>query len=154
MKRELHRQAMAKLDINYLRSVGFITEGEPDLHEKQRKMVLKNFWHGTPQRKQVERMIRRVPDENFEVLMTQLDSMPGALRKIIKEKLVYLPKNRGGRPSEFPLDVRRRAIRDLGLEYSRCDSFKEAVELVAGRYEMTHDYLRRLFKNRKRLRQK
>lgn len=153
MKPELQRQVIAKLDAMYVRSVGLLSQGEAGFTEKQAKMAKKHFWINSPQRKQYERAIRALPDTDFEEVMANLDNFPGFFRKLVNENIVYISRNRGGRPPGAPLEVRRRAVQDLGVEYARCDTFKEAVDLVASRYNMTPDYLRKVWKNRRRLKE-
>src|SRR5271157_2396761 len=114
MKPELHRQVMAKLDAMYVRVVGLMSQGEAGFNEKQAKMAKRHFWSKAPQRKQFEKAIQALPDSEFEVLMANLDAFPGFFRKMFKENIVYVPKSRGGRPPGAPLDIRRRAVQDLG----------------------------------------
>lgn len=98
--------------------------------------------------------LKNEPDDKVESLLAELDSMqPDELmRTVFKVGLARLPKKHGGRPGVFSLEVRRRAVQDVGNEYSRCDSFSEAIDVVAARYGMDPKYLRRVWKNRKRLR--
>jgi hypothetical protein len=151
---ELRRKAMAKIEAAFLQGVAFLSVGETYFSEKRKTIIQKGFWRNSPQRKQYESALRRVPDKEFEGIMTKLDSMPNDLHKAIKDSLRYMPKNRGGRPPAFSLEIRKRAIQDVGHEYPRCDSFAEAVDVVAARYGMTAEYLRKVWKNRKRLRQR
>lgn len=101
-----------------------------------------------------EARLKDVPDEKFEALMAGFDSMQAdeLMRGVFKRGLNRLPKKRGGRPGTFSLEVRQRAVQDIGHEYPRCDSFADAIALVANRYGMTTEYLRKVWKNRKRLR--
>jgi hypothetical protein len=94
------------------------------------------------------------PDDKFEAALAELESMPPdeLMRLVFKVGLARLPKKHGGRPGTFSLEVRRRAVQDVGNEYSRCDSFSDAIDVVAARYGMESKYLRRVWKNRKRLR--
>ena len=102
----------------------------------------------------LEAQLQREPDKRFETIMANLDGLsPDTFRKTLKAFVTLMPKNRGGRPATFSLDIRRRAVQDIGHEYPRCDSLAEAIELVAARYGMTTEYLRKVWKNRKRLRQ-
>jgi len=98
--------------------------------------------------------LKHEPDDKLEAVLAELDSMQAdeLMRKVFKLGLAQLPKKRGGRPGTFSLDVRQKAIQDVGNEYSRCDSFSEAIDVVAARYGMTPEYLCKLWKNRKRLR--
>jgi len=105
--------------------------------------------------KGLEIPLRRAPDKEFETMMANLDELdPERMSKGLRNLLVHLPKNRGGRPPTFSLDIRRRAVQDIGHEYPNRDSLSEAIEVVAGRYGMTPEYLRKVWKNRKRLRQR
>lgn len=151
MRPELFRKAMAKVDSVFSQVADPLTVGNTDLSEKRKKSVEKGFWTKSPQRMRWERIIRETPDKKFEELMSSLDGIPAQIHKAFKEAAANTPKDRGGRPPHFPLKVRRQAIQDLGPEYSRWSSFTEAVEIVAKRYGMETDYLRRLWKNRKRL---
>lgn len=101
-----------------------------------------------------EAKLKHVSDDKFEALMAQLDSMEPVelMRTVLNTSLSQLPKKRGGRPGTFSLDIRRRAVQDIGNEYPRCDSFSEAINVVAARYGMPPEYLRKVWKNRKRLR--
>jgi hypothetical protein len=101
-----------------------------------------------------EAKLKHEPDDRFEALVAHLDSMqPDELmRTVFKTGLAHLPKKHGGRPGTFSLDVRRRAVDDVGHEYSRCDNFSEAIDVVAARHGMDSKYLRRVWKNRKRMR--
>lgn len=103
----------------------------------------------------LEAYLKRVPDDRFEAAMAQLDSMgPFEMMRIgFKKGLSLLPKKRGGRPGMFPLDVRRRAIQDIGPEYARHPRLADAIEVVAARYGMPKKYLRKVWKNRERLKQ-
>jgi hypothetical protein len=101
-----------------------------------------------------EASLKPLPDDRFEAVMAELDSKAPVdlMRRAFTTGLGHLPKKRGGRPGMFSLDVRQRAIQDIGHEYPRCDSLADAIELVAGRYGMSTEYLRKVWKNRKRLR--
>jgi len=103
-----------------------------------------------------EAKLKHVPDNKFEAVMAEIVSMqPDELmRTVLKSGLARLPKKRGGRPPTFSLDVRRKAIQDTGIEYARRDRLADAVEVVAARYGMPTEYLRKVWKNRKRLRQR
>ena len=103
-----------------------------------------------------EAKLKHEPDDRFEALMAQLDSMEPVelMRTVMSTGLAKLPKKRGGRPARFSLDVRRRAIQDTGHEYARRDRLADAIEVVAARYEMPTEYLRKVWKNRQRLRQR
>jgi hypothetical protein len=98
--------------------------------------------------------LKNEPDDKIEALFAELDSMQPneVMHTVFKVGLASLPKKHGGRPGTFALEVRRRAVDDVSHEYSRCDSFSEAIDVVAARYGMEHKYLRRVWKNRKRLR--
>jgi hypothetical protein len=102
----------------------------------------------------MEAYLEKVPDDKFEAVMAVLDSTHPAelMRGVFKTGLDRLPKKRGGRPAMFSLDVRRRAVQDIGNELPRCDRLSDAVKVVAARYGMPTEYLRKLWKNRKRLR--
>jgi len=103
----------------------------------------------------LEAKLRRMPDKQFETAMANLDFLaPERLSKSLRAALVHMPKNRGGRPPAFSLEVRRRAVQDIGHEYPNCDSLGESIEVVAERYGMTPEYLGKVWKNRKRLRQR
>jgi len=158
--------------------------GKVRVRKELRQKLVEKFWDvierlaahmlpGNPKEKEVwSRMIRNgpaknvipafvarlkhEPDDKVAALLAELDSMqPDELmRTVFKVGLAHLPKKHGGRPGTFSLDVRRRAVDDVGHEYSRCDSFSEAIDVVAARYGMESKYLRRVWKNRKRLRQR
>jgi hypothetical protein len=87
--------------------------------------------------------------------MALLDSMgPFELMRIgFKTGLSQLPKKRGGRPAAFSLEVRRKAVQDIANEL-QYDTLSEAIDVVAARHGMTSEYLRKLWKNRTRLRQR
>src|SRR5262249_13791480 len=146
----LRRKVLAKLKKGYLQTVGSLTIAVTDLSDEQRKSAFEDFWRD--QRQRADKYLRQVPDKEFETIMKDQDRLPTAMQKVVKDSLGLLPKNRGGRPSEFSLEIRRSAIRDIGPEYSQCDSFREAIERVAHRYGMRPNYLRKVWKNRKRLR--
>lgn len=100
--------------------------------------------------------LKHVPDDRLEALMAEIDSMDPLemIRLVFTKGLGQLPKKRGGRPATFPLNIRRRAIQDVGPEYARRDRLAEAIDVVAARYGMPTEYLRKVWKNRKRLRQR
>ena len=100
--------------------------------------------------------LKHEPDHKFEALMAELDSMHPIefMRTVLSTGLAQLPKKRGGRPATFSLDVRRKAIQDIGIEYARRDRLADAIKVVAVRYGMPTDYLGKVWKNRKRLRQR
>lgn len=101
--------------------------------------------------KDLEASLLHAPDEMFETFMAEIDTVE-VVRRAFTTGLKYLPKKRGGRPSEFPLQVRQLAIQEIGVEYPNCDSLAEAIEKVAARHGMTPEYLHKVWKNRKRLR--
>jgi len=102
-----------------------------------------------------EAKLKRVPDDKFEALMAEIDSMEPSelMRRVFKAGLSQLPKKQGGRPGMFSLDVRKRAIQDIGVEYARRPRLADAIETVAARYGMPTKYLRKVWKNRERLKQ-
>src|SRR5215469_3627834 len=68
-----------------------------------------------------EAKLKHVPDNKFEAVLAELDSMKldELMRTVFKTGLAQLPKKRGGRPATFSLDIRQRAIDDVGHEYAR-----------------------------------
>ena len=151
MRPELRRKVLTKLKAVYLPTVVSLAGADTYVSEKQKVLILESFWRD--QRKQYEKWLRLIPDKEFGTMMTGLDSLPEHTHKVVKESLRQLPKDRGGRPPAFPVEIRKSAIQDVGNEYPRCDSFSEAIDVVATRYKMTPEYLRKVWKNRKRLRQ-
>ena len=103
-----------------------------------------------------ETKLKQIPDEKFEAVIAEIDSIQSSelMRGLFKTGLARLPKKRGGRPATFSLDIRRKAIQDIGNEYPRYDTLSEAIDVVAARHGMTSEYLRKVWKNRKRLRQR
>jgi len=151
VKPELLRKVMAKLDGVFLETAGFLVQGDTDVSEKRKKSIQKGLWNKSPQRARFKEMFRKVPDKDFEKVMSQFENMPVSIHKSFKEALKHLPKDRGGRPSEFPPEIRRQAIQDVRSERARCDSLRDAIEMVAERHKMRPDYMRKVWKNRKRL---
>jgi hypothetical protein len=149
---ELRRKVMAKIKAVYVPTVSSLTVADTYFSEKQKMLMVKSLWR--EQQKQSEQFLRLIPDKAFEAIMTDLDSLPEKTHKVVKESLRQLPKDRGGRPPAFPVEIRKSAIQDVGNEYPRCNSFSEAIDVVAARYKMTPEYLRKVWKNRKRLRQR
>ena len=143
-----------------------------------RKKVMERYWKRidsvvlpmklTPEQKKVHNLFTRksqffkimqkalmlMPDEDFEKAMAMMDRIPDDLKKNLKGALSSLPKSRGGRTPAFSLEIRRRAVQDIGHEYPNCNSLAEAIGVVAERYKMTPEYLHKVWKNRKRLRQR
>lgn len=122
----------------------------------------KKIWSGMirkgPAKKVSAAFLTRVkhePDKKFEAIMAELDSMQPIeiVRTVLSTGLTQLPKKRGGRPATFSLDVRRKAIQDIGIEYARRDRLADAISVVAVRYGMSTEYLHKVWKNRRRLRQ-
>jgi Mor family transcriptional regulator len=103
---------------------------------------------------QWEKMLRMVPDGEFAEWMSSIDEMPGKMLASLKERIAKMPKDHGGRPPHYPLSVRLQAVQELGQELAGGLSFGEAVEKVAKRHEMATSYLRRVWRNRKRLKPK
>ena len=152
MKPELLRKVMAKVDAIYLETASSFAKGNTDFSEKRKKEILRGLLAERPGRARMEEMYRMVPDKDFEKIMSSLDTVTPDAQKDFRKAVAHFPKDRGGRPSEFPLEIRRKAIQDVRLERARCDSLRDAIETVARRYKMTPDYLRKvLWKNRKRL---
>lgn len=150
MRPELRRKVLAKLKQVYAEIVSPLELVITTLTEDQKKSIREDFWRD--QRKRADKELSTKPDSEFGTIMDDLDSAPPAMQKLVKESLRYVKKNRGGRPPDFPLEIRRNAIRDIGHEYPQCDSLRQAIELVAIRYGMKPDYLGKVWKNRRRLR--
>jgi len=151
MKPELLRKVIAKMDAIYLETASSFARGNTDFSEERKKDILRDLLAKRPGRARLEEMYREVPDEEFEKVMSSLDTIPRDAQKDFKAALAHFPKDRGGRPSEFPVEIRQKAIQDVRLERAHCDSLRDAIETVARRYKMTPDYLRKVWKNRKRL---
>ena len=150
MKSELQKKLLAKIDAIHTRAVALMVHGaefQGKEDEVWKKLVENTF---KPFRKRYEAALRLLPDDQFEAENARLESQPGEIRKTLTQHLPNLPAKRGGRPPSFPKEIRRSAIDDLAHEL-RNSSFGEAVTQVAARYEMTSDYLRKIWKNRKRL---
>ncbi len=100
--------------------------------------------------------LKHVPDDRLEALLAKIDSMDPVeiMRLVFTTGLGQLPKKRGGRPGMFSLEVRQRAIADIGHEYSRRPRLADAIEIVAARYGMPTKYLRKVWKNRERLKRR
>jgi len=128
-----------------------LTAGNTDFSEKRKKSVQKGLWRKSSQFIEWEKRIRKVPDKEFERLMSYLDGIPAQIHKSFKDAAANAPKNLGGRTPHFSLKVRQQAILDLGQELTRGSRFSEAVEIVAKRHEMERGYVRSIWKNRKRL---
>ena len=144
---------MSHADDVWIRTLGLLALGsEFGPRDKTRKM-LESMWKHSPIRKRTEAAWRRLSDAQFEEANAKLDALPSILRQSLSEGIGKLPANRGGRPPAFPIEVRRRAIEDLGHELPRTNSFSEAVNIVSARYGMPPDYVRKVWKNRKRLNQ-
>jgi hypothetical protein len=157
MKRELIRQILAKLDSVVLSASALFAEGNPDVSAiptKQRKSFQKNILDRSVQRMQLKKVLRMVPDAEFTAWISWVDEMPGKMLASIKQHLANMPKNHGGRTPHHPLAVRIQAIQEVGQELAGGLSFGEAFEKVAKRHGMATDYLRRVWRNRKRLKPK
>jgi len=143
---------MAKYWAQLERLAAYLLPGKPKEKQIWRRVLRTKF--GQKVMKSFEASLRRMPDTKFESIMAELDTMDAVevTRKAFKVGLSHLPKKRGGRRGTFSRDIRQRAIEDLGHELPR-KTFAEAIDLVAIRYEMTPNYLRKVWKNRKRLRQ-
>jgi hypothetical protein len=150
MRPELVRKAMAKMDSMFAQAVDPLTAENTDLNKRRRTIVKKGLWTNSPQRIEWQRRIRKVPDKQFEELMSSLDGISPQIHKSYKDAAANAPKNRGGRTPHFKLAVRQQAIQDFGQELAR-SRFSEAIEIVAKRHGMEKGYLRRVWKNRKRL---
>jgi hypothetical protein len=148
VKPKLCQQIMAKL-ASQLEGIAAVIGDKPIPKGRMTRGLLKSgVLRG------LETQLRRASDKRFEKIMANLDGLnPDTFRKSLKAFVTLMPKNRGGRPATFSLDIRRRAVQDVGHEYPRCDSLAQAIELVAARHGMTTEYLRKVWKNRKRLRQ-
>jgi hypothetical protein len=152
MREDLRQRLVAKYwEMVELLAADMLPKNPKD--KRQWKHMLRNgpAKRGVPS---MEAYLEKVPDDKFEAVMAVLDSTHPAelMRGVFKTGLDRLPKKRGGRPAMFSLDVRRRAVQDIGNELPRCDRLSDAVKVVAARYGMPTEYLRKLWKNRKRLR--
>ena len=154
MRAELCEKVMAKYWAQLERLAAYLLPGKPKEQQIWRHVL--NSSLGKKVMKSFEVSLRLTPDEKFEAVMAELDSMDAVeiSRRAFTTALGHLPKKRGGRPGKFSLEVRQRAIQDIGHEYPRCNSLAEAMELIAARHGMTTEYLRKVWKNRKRLRQR
>jgi len=149
LKKELREKVVAKYWAQLERLSTHLLPGTPKekqiwrraFRSKEGRQVIKKF----------ETSLVHAPDEMFEEFMREIDTV-ALIRRTFTTALKHLPKKRGGRPSEFPLQVRQLAIQEIGREYPNCDSLGEAIEKVAVRYGMKPEYLHKVWKNRKRLR--
>jgi len=150
---ELVKRLLAKIDAVQLSTVAIAVHGQEFSGPKDAKWkrFVQEAWKRSPLRKKYERIIRSMPDEAFEVEYARIDSQPAEIRRILHANIPHLPRRPGGRRASFSIDIRLRAIDDLAHE-QRNNSFADAVDLVAARYEMSPDYLRKIWKNRKRIR--
>ena len=150
MRQELRKKLLAKAEAAHLRIVALTTYGREfgdKKDEKWKKLAKVTF---APFRKQYELKLRQLADEEFANESARLDSQPAEVRKSLSANIRTLPGQKGGRPASFTKEVRLRAIDELALE-QRNNSFPDAVDLIAARYSMSPDYLRKIWKNRKRL---
>jgi hypothetical protein len=152
VRAELREKVVTKFWAKLERLSDYLLPGKPK--EKQIWRRVYHTQHGKKVMKGFEASLRRMPDEQFEAVMAQLDSMDPIeiMRQASTSVLGHLPKKRGGRPGIYKLEIRQRAIQDIGHEYPRCNSLGEAIDLVAVRYGMTSEYLHKVWKNRRRLR--
>jgi hypothetical protein len=154
MKPELLRQILEKLDSVVLSTSALFAENNPDVMDipaKQREVFQKRIVSQSTQRMQWEKVLRMVPDGEFTEWMSSIDEMPGKMLASLKERIAKMPKDHGGRPPHYPLAVRLKAVQEVGQELAGGLSFGEAVEKVAKQHEMATSYLRRVWRNRKRL---
>jgi hypothetical protein len=149
LKPELRRKVIAKYWDQLSRLAIYLLPGK----SKEEQIWRRGFRtkKGKQVMKELEASLVHAPDEMFEAFMAEIDTVD-VIRRSFTTGLKHLPKKRGGRPSEFPLEVRQLAVQDIGREYPNCDSLAEAIEKVASRYRMTPGYLHKVWKNRKRLR--
>jgi hypothetical protein len=154
VRAELRRKIVAK----YREAVEFLFAKVLPGSPKEKKIWIRIIRGGSGRTVglALDAKLKTEPDDRFQALMADLDSMDlnELVRLALTTGFAHLPKKRGGRPPTFSLEARRLAVQDIGNEYPRCDSFTEAVNLVAARYEMRPEYLRKVWKNRKRLRQR
>jgi len=146
MRPELREKVMEKLESRLVRLAENFS-GKP-MPKGWARRGLKSSGIG----KAFETGLRRAPDRRFDSIMTRLAALdPTNVSRSLKMALLNMPKARGGRPPAFSLEVRRRAVKDIGNEYPECDRLTDAICLVAKRYGMSPDYLHKVWKNRKRL---
>jgi len=153
MRQELRR----KIEEKYLEKLELLLDRMLPTDPKNTKVRSRMIRTG-PARNVIPRLVaklKHVPDDRLQAVMAEIDSMDPIefARLTLTAGLGRLPKKRGGRPPAFSLDVRRKAVQDIGNEYPRYDTLREAIDVVAARYGMTTEYLRKVWKNRKRLRQ-
>ncbi len=149
MRAELREKVLTKFEAQLARLAACF------LGESQARQWARTRFELSGQRKMLDAKLRGMPDKKYESMMSSLEVLdPKDLGQLLKKALPRLPKNKGGRDAMFPLEVRRKAILDIGIEYARRDSLRDAVDAVAARYKMPPDYLRRVWKNRKRLRER
>ena len=154
MRKELRQRIVEKYWEAVERLVAHLLPGNP----KDKKVWSRMIRSGPAKNvlPAFETKLKQVPDEKFEAVIAEIDSRQNTelMRGLFKTGLARLPKKRGGRPATFPLDIRRRAIQDVGPEYARRDRLADAIDVVAARYGMPTEYLRKVWKNRKRLRER
>jgi len=152
----VRRELLQKLEEKYWEMMELL--GTHMLPEKDKKIWSRMIRKGPARIAQAAFLtsVKHEPDDKFEALMAKLDSMQSVelIRTVLSTSLTQLPKKRGGRPPTFSLDIRRKAVQDIGIEYARCDRLADAIRVVAARYGMPTEYLGKVWKNRKRLRQR
>ena len=150
MRPELRKKLLAKAEAGYLRTVALTTHGQEFISAKDKrwkKLAKDNF---VPFLREYENYLRGLPDEEFAIESARLDSQPAQIRKSLAANIRALPRQKGGRRATFSKVVRLKAIDELALAL-RNSSFGDAVDVVARRHSMSTDYLRKIWKNRKRL---
>src|SRR5439155_12568207 len=115
MRADLRKKLMAKLDATYLRVAGLATHGKEfgENDEKWKKLAKTTF---SAFRKKYELALRALPDQHFDVENARLDSQPAEIRKTLTGNIRTFPKRRGGRPPDFPAEIRTQAIDDVAHE--------------------------------------
>jgi hypothetical protein len=150
LRRKIEEKYWEKLDLLFDK----ILPTDPKNKKVRSRMV-----RSGPARNAIPRLVaklKHVQDDKLEAVLAEIDSMDPIefARVALTAGLGKLPKKHGGRPPAFSLDVRRKAVQDIGNEYPRYDTLGEAIDVVAVRYGMTSEYLHKVWKNRKRLRQR
>ena len=88
MRPELRRKVLTKLKAVYFPTVRSLAIADTYFSEEQKLLIQKRFWR--EQRKQSEKVLRLIPDKEFEAIMTAMDSLPNMTRKVVKKSLRQL----------------------------------------------------------------
>lgn len=114
-------------------------------------LTAQEIWRNADNREEAVRFLENLPEpkpENFEKVLTFLQTLPYLLRGLLQDAAKALPPSPGGRPRGLNPEDSREVCKQIGQLYGEGVELAEAKRRMAMRYGVSLSTIQRAWKDR------